>query len=46
VNAPRCLCVFCISVICAAYCCVLHASEGLVREGSPVFLSPEKVLEA
>jgi hypothetical protein len=33
--------VFCITVICAAYCCVLHANGGLVREESPVFLSPE-----
>jgi hypothetical protein len=41
----RALCVFCIRVICAAYCCLLHTSGGLVREESPVFLSPEKVLE-
>ena len=34
--APRCIFVFCISVICAAYCCVLHANGGLVREESPV----------
>ena len=44
--APRCIFVFCITVICPAYCCVLHANGGLVREESPVFLSPEKVLEA
>jgi len=36
VIAPRCIFVFCISVICAAYCCVLHANGGLVREESPV----------
>jgi hypothetical protein len=38
VIAPRCIFVFCISVICAAYCCVLQANGGLVCEESPVFL--------
>ncbi len=38
VIAPRCIFVFCISVICAAYCCVLHANGGLVCDESPVFL--------
>ena len=37
-RALRCIFVFCISVICAAYCCVLQANGGLVCEESPVFL--------
>jgi hypothetical protein len=39
VIAPRCMFVFCISVICTAYCCVLRVNEGLVRErkdGNPL----------
>ena len=37
VIAPRCIFVFCISVICAAYCCVLQVNGGLVCDESPVF---------